>query len=41
MAKGNEWGQPVTEEALIRYGNEKCHQHRRKQTDIQTHIYTY
>lgn len=30
MAKGDEWGQPVTEEALIRQGNEKCYQYRRR-----------
>ena len=30
MAKAEEWGQPVTEEALVRQGNEKCYQHRRK-----------
>ena len=30
MAKGDKWGQPITEEALIRQGNEKCYQYRRK-----------
>ena len=26
MAKGEEWGQPITEESLMRQGNEKCYQ---------------
>ena len=30
MAKAEEWGQPVTEEALVRQGNEKCYQYRKK-----------
>ena len=30
MAKGDEWGEPVTEEALIHQGNEKCYQYRRR-----------
>ena len=32
MAKEDEWGQPMTEEALIHQGNEKCYQYRRKKT---------
>ena len=31
MAKGDEWGQPIIEEALIRQGNEKCYSYRRRQ----------
>ena len=31
MAKGDEWGQPITEEALICQGNEKCYSYRRRQ----------
>ena len=30
MAKAEEWKQPITEEALVRQGNEKCYQHRKK-----------
>ena len=30
MAKGEEWGLPVTEEALVRQANEKCYQFRKK-----------
>lgn len=30
MGKAEEWGQPITEEALVRQGNEKCYQYRRK-----------
>ena len=29
MAKGEEWGIPVTEESLVRQANEKCYQYRR------------
>ena len=32
MGKAEEWGMPVTEEALVRQGNEKCYQHRRSKT---------
>ena len=27
MAKGEEWGNPIREEALVRQGNEKCYQY--------------
>ena len=30
MAKGDEWGLPVTEEALVRQANEKCYSFRKK-----------
>ena len=30
MAKAEEWGLPVTEEALVRQANEKCYQYRKK-----------
>ena len=30
MAKSEEWGHPITEEALVRQGNEKCYQQRRR-----------
>ena len=30
IGKAEEWGQPITEEALVRQGNEKCYQYRRK-----------
>ena len=30
MAKGEEWGNPIREEALVRQGNEKCYQYRKK-----------
>ena len=30
MAKAEEWGHPVTEEALVRQANEKCYQYRKK-----------
>jgi len=29
IAKGEEWGQPTTEEALVRQASEKCYQFRR------------
>jgi len=41
MPKGDKWGQPIIEEALICQDNEKCYQYRRNQTDIHTHIHTY
>ena len=30
MAKAEEWGNPIREEALVRQGNEKCYQFRKK-----------
>ena len=30
MGKAEEWGQPISEEALVRQGNEKCYQYRRR-----------
>ena len=30
MVKAEEWGNPIREEALIRQGNKKCYQYRRK-----------
>ena len=30
MAKAEKWGQPTTEEALVRQVNEKCYQYRCK-----------
>ena len=32
MGKDEEWGVPVTEEALVRQGNEKCYQYRKSKT---------
>jgi len=29
MGKAEEWGNPVSEEALVRQGNDKCYQHRK------------
>lgn len=34
MAKGDEWGNPIREEALVRQGNEKCYQYRKKNTKL-------
>ena len=34
MAKGDEWGQPISEEALVRQGNEKCYQHRQTKAEV-------
>ena len=44
MAKGEERGQPITEESLVHQGNEKCYQFRKKskafdQLMILDHIY--
>ena len=33
MGKAEEWGNPITEEALVRQGNEKCFQYRRKKSE--------
>ena len=37
MAKGEEWGNPITEESLVRQGNEKCYQMRRKKKNMLTY----
>ena len=34
MGKAEEWGMPITEEALVRQGNEKYYQHRKKKDII-------
>ena len=35
MGKAEEWGQPITEEALVRQGNDKCYQYQ----EVTEHYY--